>query len=240
MDRRLRHRRMSFRCTNNMCHRLHRPPNYNNHCGDPFRKPPDSRDSSCWWQSFAQVPMSRHHFRKCFACCRWQCRGRCASSTCDCADAIWNVCSFLCNSCRWGVRRCHYYYSYFALDCCANSDSNCAISANDPNIPMNIGTIVAVNSVWCICAPSDCASWEWLAVAGTLEHHSCCSFCKEKERMSIRSMGLMDDMGLPGCVTFAGIQLKCLIFGRVRMIRWIVWMARFAILIWWTTSGCLS
>lgn len=50
----------------------------------------------------------------------------------------------------------------------------------------------------------------------------------------------MDDMGLPGCITFAGIQLKCLIFSRVRMIRWIVRVTRFAILIWWTTCGCLS
>lgn len=157
-----------------MCRHPHRPPNYSNHCVDPFPTRPDSWDY-CLWQSFDRIPMLRHHFHRCFVHSHWQCRDRCASSG-DCADAIClaNVCNLLC---IFDCRHC-YCCSYCAPGCCANADSNCAISANGPNIRTNIDTIAAANFVCCICALFDCANWRWPAAAAMLVHHSCRNFCE--------------------------------------------------------------
>lgn len=176
----LRHRHKSFRCTNNMCRRLHHQPNYSNHCADPFPIWPDSW-GLCLSQSFDPVPMPRHRFRRYFDCCRWLCRCHCNdrySSSDDCADALslGNVCILLCNCDHH--RRCYYYF-YFVLGCCANVDLNCAISVNDPSTRMNIDTIVVANFVCCICAIFDCAKLGWLAAGAMSMHRDCRDFCNK-------------------------------------------------------------
>lgn len=80
---------------------------------------------------------------------------------------------FLCN--------CYFYY---ALGCYANVEN--AISTNDLSIRMSIGTTVAVNFVWCICALcvnhlflvdlTNLLDSEVMVVEVMSMHRSCCTF----------------------------------------------------------------
>lgn len=74
------------------------------------------------------------------------------------------------------------YYSCYVLDCCANAVN--VISANDPNIPMSIDTIVVANFVYYICVRRSFLLGHWAnlldsevaAVEVMSMHHNCCTF----------------------------------------------------------------